>query len=364
MKLKDLLFEINKSIPFAIQEEYDNSGLLIGNPDTDISKGIICLDITEDVLDEAISEKCDVIISHHPLIFKGLKKITGVNYTERIIVKAIKNDIAIIAVHTNVDNYFSGVNFKLAQKIGLKDMQILLPKNGILKKLIVFCPASHADIVRNAIFDAGAGRIGNYDSCSFNIEGKGSFRPMDGTNPFVGEIEKLHIENEVRIETIIPSYLQNIIINKMIEAHPYEEVAFDIIPINNEHSMVGAGMIGNLENKLSEHDFMDLIKTNLNVPMLKHSRFLNRMISKVAICGGSGSFLLENAINKNADAFITADIKYNLFFEAENNLMLIDAGHFETEQFTSEVLFDIISKKFTNFALQISKKQYNSVHYY
>jgi dinuclear metal center YbgI/SA1388 family protein len=364
MKIKDLISELNKIIPFALQEDYDNSGLLIGNPDSNISKGIICVDVTEDVINEAISEKCDVIISHHPLIFKGLKKITGINYTERIIVKAIKNDIAIIAVHTNVDNYFSGVNYKLAQKIGLKDLQILLPKNDILKKLIVFCPINHADNVKNAIFGAGAGIIGNYDSCSFTIEGKGSFRPLDGTNPFIGKTNKLHIEEEVRIETIIPSYLQTNIINKMIEAHPYEEVAYDIIPLCNEHSMVGAGMIGNLENVLSEHDFMDLIKSTLNMPMLKHSRLSNKMISKVALCGGSGSFLLENAIKINADAFITADIKYNLFFEAENNLLLIDAGHFETEQFTSEVLFDIVSKKFTNFALQISKKQYNSVHYY
>ncbi|MBS4014139.1 MAG: Nif3-like dinuclear metal center hexameric protein [Bacteroidetes bacterium] len=364
IKLKEILAAINSDIPFALQEEYDNSGLIIGNPDNVVSKGLICVDITEDLIKEAINEKCNVIISHHPIIFKGLKSITGKNYVENVIIEAIKNDIAIISAHTNVDNYYYGVNRKLGEAIGLKNLRILAPKNEILKKLVVFCPKDHAEKVRDAIFNAGAGRIGNYDCCSYNIDGKGSFRAVEGANPFVGEVNKLHFEEEVRIETIFPDYIKHEIIKAMLKAHPYEEVAYDIYPLDNTFDRVGAGMIGVFEKPLNPKNFLDIVKEKLNIPVLKHSRIFAENISSVAICGGSGSVLLNHAVSQNADAFITADIKYNMFFEAENKLLLVDAGHFETEQFTSEVLYDVVSKKITNFALQISKKQYNSVHYY
>ncbi len=364
IKLREILHAINSEIPFALQEDYDNSGLIIGDPESVVNKGLICVDITENVVKEAIIEKCNVIISHHPIIFKGLKSITGKNYVEKVIIEAIKNDISIISAHTNVDNYFYGVNRKLGETLGLKKLRILAPKTEILKKLVVFCPKDHSEKVRDAIFNAGAGRIGNYDCCSYNLEGKGSFRALDGANPFVGKVNNLHFEEEVRIETIFPDYIKHEIIKAMIKAHPYEEVAYDIYPLDNAFDRVGAGMIGFLEKPINPKKFLDIVKAKLNIPILKHSRIFTGNISSVAICGGSGSTLLNHAVSQNADAFITADIKYNMFFEAENKLLLVDAGHFETEQFTSEVLYDVVSKKITNFALQISKKQYNSVHYY
>ena len=364
MKVKDLISAINLNVPFQLQEEYDNSGLLVGMPDAEISKGLICLDITEDIIEEAIREKCDVIISHHPLIFSGLKKITGESPADRIIIKAIKHDIAIIAVHTNIDNSYFGVNEKLASKLGLKDLKILSPQKGRLKKLVVFCPYDHADKVREAMFAAGAGVIGDYDKCSYNIEGKGSFRASENSNPFAGEKDKLHFEPEYRIETILPDYLTKKVVAEMINAHPYEEVAYDIYPIDNDFERAGAGMIGTLDNECSETEFLELVKNKLNVPTLRHSGLTNKKIKIVALCGGSGSFLLNAAINAKADIFITGDVKYHSFFEAQNNILLVDAGHFETEQFTSEVLYEIVSKKFTNFALRISKKQINPVNYF
>ncbi len=364
MKLKDLSKAINQNAAFSLQEDYDNSGIITGNPESEASGALICLDVTDEVIDEAISNKLNVIISHHPLIFNSLLKITGQNNVEKCIIKAIKHDISIIAAHTNLDNYYYGVNNMLAVSLGLQNLNILSPKKNLLKKLVVFCPNNHADKVREAMFSAGAGEIGDYDSCSYNLVGKGSFRGSDSTNPFVGKKGQLHFESEVRIETIVPGYLLNKVLNSMISAHPYEEVAYDIYPLDNDFDRAGAGMIGELEKPLNNKEFLNLIKNKLHIPYIRHSEHVSKTIKKVAVCGGSGSFLLNKAIQKNADAFITSDIKYNMFLEARNQLLLIDAGHFETEQFTSKVIYDIVSKNFTNFALQISKKQINAVNYY
>jgi dinuclear metal center YbgI/SA1388 family protein len=364
MKLKDIVKVFEQFAPFTLQEDYDNSGIQFGEPEAEVSKGLVCIDITEEVLKEAIEKKCDLIISHHPLIFRGIKKLTGSNYIERVLIEAIKKNISIVSVHTNLDIISEGVNLKLARKLGLKDTGILMSKKGVLKKLVTFCPGDHAEKVRSAIFNAGAGHIGEYDCCSYNIEGTGSFRAGENTDPFVGEKGQIHYEPEVRIETVLPAWLEKSVINSMITAHPYEEVAYDIYPLDNNYPKAGAGMIGSLDEPMAEIDFLNHIKEVLGVPFLRHSNFIDRKINRVAICGGSGSFLRDTAMSAGADAFVTADIKYHDFFDVNKKMLMIDAGHYETEQFTKEILYEIVSKKITNFALLISDQSSNPVRYF
>jgi dinuclear metal center YbgI/SA1388 family protein len=364
MKLKQILSAFDDHAPFSLQEDYDNSGIQFGDPESKVTRGLVCIDITEEIVEEAIEKKCDLIISHHPLIFKGIKKLTGRHYTERVLIEAIRSHINMISVHTNLDSVIAGVNMKLAQKIGLKDLMVLQARKGLLKKLVTFCPTDHAEKVRAAIFKAGAGVIGEYDCCSFNLDGKGSFRAGDTADPFVGEKGQIHYESEVRIETILPAWIENRVVSAMIDAHPYEEVAFDVYPLDNSFNKVGPGMIGNLSKPLSEKDFLNMIKEELGAPFLRHSEFTGKEIQKVAVCGGSGSFLRDHAMAAGADAFVTADIKYHDFFDVKNKMLMVDAGHYESEQFTKEILYEIVSKKITNFALLISDQSTNPVRYF
>ncbi len=364
MKLNEILGAFEQYAPFRLQEEYDNSGIQFGDPEGEITRGLVCIDITEEIINEAIEKECDLIISHHPLIFKGIKKLTGKHYTERVLIEAVRNNISIISVHTNLDSVSDGVNMKLATKIGLSELKVLQPRKGLLKKLITFCPTDHAEKVRAAIFKAGAGVIGEYDCCSFNLDGKGSFRAGDNTDPFIGEKGQIHYEPEVRIETILPAWLETMVVRAMIDAHPYEEVAFDIYPLDNSNANVGPGMVGILKNPLSEKDFLRMIKEELGLPFLKHSEFTGNEVRKVAVCGGSGSFLRDLAMASGADAFVTADVKYHDFFDVKNKILMVDAGHYESEQFTKEILYEIVSKKFTNFALLISDQSTNPVRYF
>jgi dinuclear metal center YbgI/SA1388 family protein len=361
MKIQEIINYLENVAPLSLQESYDNSGLLLGNPNQEIESALITLDVTEEVLDEAILKDHKLIIAHHPLIFKGLKRLTGNNITEKLVIKAIKNDIAIYAIHTNLDNMANGVNAKLGEKLGLTNLKILSPGASTLKKIIVFCPIDYADKVRQTMFEEGAGNIGNYDNCSFNSAGEGTFRANDGTNPFVGETGKLHSEKEIKIETVVPSYKLNDVIKAMIKAHPYEEVAFDIYPLENSFSGTGAGMIGELKQEILLIDYLKKIKQTLGAGALKYNATENHLIKNVAFCGGSGSFLIHNAYRAHADVFITADIKYHDFFEHINEMTIVDAGHYETEQFTKELLYEIIMEKFTTFALQISETSTNPV---
>jgi len=363
MKLREIIDRLNDFAPFVLQEGYDNSGIQIGDPGSDRRQGLICIDVTEKVLDEAISKGCDLIVAHHPLLFEGLKRIIGHSVVDKVVVKAIKHDIAIVSVHTNLDNISNGVNNKFSEAIGLKDLKILNPRKGILQKLVVFCPEDHADKVRNAIFEAGAGHIGEYECCSFNIAGSGTFRGSENTSPFVGEKEKLQFEPEIRIETILPGYLVSKVVKAMISAHPYEEVAYDLYLLDNTFSSVGAGMVGVLDAPVPEIELLRKIKDALRVPYLRHSEPTGRMVQRVAVCGGSGSFLKQAAINCGADAFITGDVKYHDFISVQSQILLVDAGHYETEQFTKELLHEILTKKITNFALLISEQDINPVRY-
>ncbi len=365
MRIKNITNYLEQIAPSGLQESYDNSGLLIGNQENEVNKVLISLDVTHDVLEEAIKNKCNLIISHHPLIFKGIKRLNGGNFVEDLVIKAIKNDISIFAIHTNLDNVSQGVNGALAKKIGLKNTRVLSAKTGELNKLVVFCPQTHAEEVRNSMLEAGAGHIGNYSHCSFNAVGKGSFKAGEGANPFVGEIEKIHFENEVRIETILPKRMISRVMDAMLAVHPYEEVAYDIYPLANTSENIGSGMIGNLDEETDTEEFLKTIKETLKASHFRHGPFHEgRKVKKVAICGGSGSFLMEAAYRQNADLFITGDLKYHDFFEYNGKMTLVDAGHYETEQFTKELLFDLLTKKFPNFALQISGINTNPVSFF
>ncbi len=364
MKIKEILFELEKLAPLSLQEDYDNAGLTVGNPENETEGCIICLDVGESTIDEAVSKNYGLIISHHPVIFKGLKRLTGQTMTERIVAKAIREDIAICSMHTNLDNIIEGVNRELCRQLGLVNTSILRKTGGLLRKLVTFCPSGDAEKVREALFKGGAGHIGEYDRCSFNTEGTGSFRAGENANPFVGEPGEFHFESETRIETIFPAYRQKSILGALFESHPYEEVAYDIYPLENEFNRAGAGMIGELEVKIPEEKFLQKIKDVLDIPFIRHSSLLGKMVGTVAVCGGSGSFLIQDAIQQHADFFISADIRYHQFFDADGKIVIVDAGHYETEQFTCNLLADYLKKKFANFAVQISETPVNPVKYF
>ncbi len=363
MILSEITSYLNSQFPLALQESYDNCGLLIGDTDTIISGALICLDITEEVLEEAIKKKCNLVVSHHPLIFSGIKSLTGRTDTERLVIKAIRQNIAIYALHTNLDNHHNGVNHFLCSKLGILKPEILKPLPDKLRKLVTFCPTSHAVKVRDAIFDAGAGHIGNYDCCSYCTSGEGTFRALSGADPFVGEPWKLHTEPELRIETIFPAFLENNLISALKKAHPYEEVAYDIYPLTNNLESVGAGMIGTLSQAIDAEEFLLSVKEILQIGCIRHTNLKNKKIQRIAVCGGSGSFLINDAISCNADIYMTGDIKYHEFFTPENKMILADIGHFESEQFTKELIYNFLKKKFTTFALFISGTNTNPVNY-
>jgi dinuclear metal center YbgI/SA1388 family protein len=363
MILADLITFLEKLAPTHYQENYDNSGLLLGDPEKTITRALIAVDVTEAVIEEAIQNKCDLIVSHHPLIFKGLKRLTGSTYVERLVIKAIQYNLAIYAIHTNLDNVQAGINRILGQKLGLDKLRILAPKKDLLCKLVTFCPIKDAEHVRKALFEEGAGRIGEYDSCSFNLEGTGSFRGSEDSDPHVGEKGKLHYEPEVRIETILPRYLEKRVVNALITAHPYEEVAYDIYPLGNEFTAVGSGMIGELQKEMDELDFLQTVKKAVGASCIRYSQPTGQKIKKVAFCGGSGSFLIQEAKRQKAQAFITGDLKYHDFFEGEQSLLIADVGHYESEQFAKELIGAEITKNFSNFAVLISEAGRNAVNY-
>jgi dinuclear metal center YbgI/SA1388 family protein len=363
MKLKEITNCLEQFAPLAYQESYDNSGLICGDDNMDITSALICLDSTEEVIDEAIAKGCNLVIAHHPIVFSGIKKFTGKNYVERTIIKAIKNDIAIYAAHTNLDNVYNGVNAKIAEKLGLSNCSVLLPKNDLLKKLIVYCPEEAAEKVRAALFEVGAGSIGNYDECSFNVNGIGTFRAGIETTPYVGEQGKQHREKEVKIETVYPSFMESRLLKALFNSHPYEEVAYDIMTLENKNERVGSGIIGELTEETDALTFLNYLKITMNAAGVRYTTLSNKKIKKVAVCGGSGSFLLEQAIKKEADVFVTADFKYHQFFDAENRIVIADIGHYESEQFTVELFYEILKKKFNTFALLISSTNTNPINY-
>ncbi|CAN5833758.1 Nif3-like dinuclear metal center hexameric protein [soil metagenome] len=364
MKIQDITSLLEKLAAPSLQEPYDNSGLLTGNDSCECTGIVVSLDVTEDIVNEAIEKKANLIVAHHPIIFKGLKKITGKNYVEQTIIKAIKNDIAIYAIHTNLDNVIHGVNGKIADMIGLVNRQVLLPKENLLQKLAVFVPSDHKQKLLEALFAAGAGNIGNYNECSFTIAGTGSFKAGENTNPFVGVVGERHYEAETRIEVIFPAWLQRQVLDAMKYAHPYEEIAFDIYRLNNPYGHTGGGLLGELENEVDETIFLEQLKKTFKLSIIRHTAFRGKPVKKIALCGGAGSFLTGAAKLAGADVFISSDIKYHEFFDAEGRLLLADIGHYESEQFTIDLLFDILREKFPNFAVLKTGVNTNPVKYF
>ncbi|MFK5855879.1 MAG: Nif3-like dinuclear metal center hexameric protein [Bacteroidota bacterium] len=363
MLIGDITNYLEQLAPLALQESFDNSGLLIGTKESVLNKILITLDVSEEVIMEAVKKDCNLIIAHHPIIFKGLKKLTNSNLTEKLVVMAVKSDIAIYAIHTNLDNVTGGVNSILAQKLGLINTRILSPKNGGLNKIVCFCPSEYTERIQNAMFISGAGNIGNYDSCSYISSGIGTFKPLQGSNPFVGEKDHLHEEKENRIEVIVPTHNLNKVVEAMIVAHPYEEPAFDIYTLSNTNNTVGSGLIGELEESIPIEEYLNTVKKVLGTKYIKHNKLIGRPVKNVAICGGSGAFLIDVAARNNADVFITGDIKYHEYFEHAGNMTVADAGHYETEHPVKELIYALLKEKFPNFALQISEESANPISF-
>jgi len=362
--INEIIRAIEKFAPTAYQETYDNCGLITGNAEWNCN-GVLCtLDATEEIVMEAKQKNCNLIVAHHPIIFGGLKKINGNNYVEKAVIASIKNDIAIYAVHTNLDNVITGVNDKMAEALGLINKKILLPKQNQLTKLYTFVPIEHIEKIKTAVFNVGGGNIGNYSECSFSVEGMGTFKASDGTNPFVGEIGKQHSEKELKIEIIFPSYLQSKIVNALIAAHPYEEVAYDLIPLANTYEQVGSGLIGELIEPLEEKNFLAKIKSAFGLEAIKHTQLLKKKVKKVAICGGAGSFLISKALAAKADFYITSDVKYHEFFDANNRMVIADIGHWESEQFTPDLIITVLRSNFPTFAVLKSETRTNPVQYF
>lgn len=364
MQVKDICKAIESIAPLFYQEDYDNAGLIIGNPEQEVTQILLCLDSTETVIDEAISKGCNLVVAHHPLIFKGLKKINGKNDVERTVIKAIENKIAIYAAHTNLDNVLSqGVNQKFAQKLGLKNVKILQEKSNQLVKIVFYTPSEALESLKEVLFSAGAGQIGQYSECSFATQGLGTFKPETGANPALGEIGVRTQDHEFKVEAIAPSYIANKVVSELKKAHPYEEMAYEIIPLSNQNQGIGAGVLGELEIAMNPSDFLNFVKKSLNLEVIKHTSF-DKEIKKVALCGGSGSFLLNSAMRSNADVYITADVKYHEFFDAIGTLMFCDIGHYESEISTLELFYEEIQDKFPNFAVHFCETSTNPIHYH
>lgn len=363
MKISQIIAELEEYAPLSLQESFDNSGLQTGDVSAEVRGVLLCLDVTEAVVDEAIKKGCNLIISHHPLLFKPLNKLTGKTYIERCVIKACKHDVVIYASHTNMDNAFGGINHHLAGKIGLQNVRALSPKKDCLLKLITFVPEAQAETVRNALFDAGAGQIGKYDLCSFNVSGSGTFRAGMDAHPYIGSVGKLHTEPEIRIETIVPAYKKSSVLRALLAAHPYEEPAYDFYSLENEWAQAGSGIVGELPNPESETSFLQKLKTVFGLKALKHSPFTGKQIRKVALCGGSGAFLIPDAIACGADIFITGEAKYNDYYDVENRVLLAVIGHYESEVDAKEIFYSIVTKKNTTFAVHFSTANTNPVNF-
>ena len=363
MKIKEITNFLEEIAPLHYQETYDNSGLLVGDRENSVTGALITLDCTEDVVEEAILKNCNLIIAHHPIIFGSLNKITGKNYVERVIIKAIRNNISIYAIHTNLDNVYNGVNSKIAEKLGLKKCKILRPNSKFIKQLAVYCPSTHSESLKNSLLECGAGEFRNYDNCSFSVVGKGTFRPKEGSNPFLGNINKTEEVKEEKLDFFYNLKDESALLECLFMNHPYEQVAYQTYSLDNVSSEIGSGMIGELENEIEVGKFLNHIKDKMQTNSIRHTKLVHKKIKKVAVCGGSGSFLLDDAKNHNADIFISSDFKYHEFFDADGAIIIADIGHFESEQYTKELIYDMLREKFTKFAVQLSKVNTNPINY-
>lgn len=363
MKLKEIINYLQEWAPLNLQEGYDNSGLIVGQDSMEVNGALVCLDSTEEVIDEAIENGINLVIAHHPIVFKGLKRFNGKDYVERVVMKAIKHDIALYAIHTNLDNVFSGVNGMISDRLGLQNLRVLAPKSDTLMKYRVYVPQTHIQQVSDAVLSV-AGKIGDYEECSFQWEGTGTYKALDGANPFSGEIGKRHREKEIAVEAVVNAWQVGSLLSAVGQAHPYEEVAYDLWPVSQKNKEVGAGMVGELESPMTPEAFFDELKSQLGVHVVRHTQLLSDSVKRIAVCGGSGSFLLGAAKGANADVFVTADFKYHQFFDAENDIVIADIGHYESEHHVMQWIQAKLNQKFANFAVRLTEKNTNPVLYY
>ncbi|MDG1762742.1 MAG: Nif3-like dinuclear metal center hexameric protein [Flavobacteriaceae bacterium] len=362
--IKNIINIVDQWAPPAYAEDFDNVGLLVGDPSGECSGILVSLDCIEGVVDEAITEKCNLIICFHPIIFSGLKKITGKDYVERVVLKAIRHDIAIFALHTRLDNHPEGVNKVLIEKLGVSNSKVLIPKPSGIKKLNTYVPKEHSGKVLESLHKAGAGALGNYSDCSFTLEGRGQFKGNEASTPHLGKpLEKINVD-ETQIQVVFESHLSPLVEKALLTSHPYENVAFEIYSLDNTLPSIGMGRIGSLKQSMDEEMFLNLIKTKLNPKGIRHSPLIGRKIQTIAVLGGSGSFAISQAKQQKADAFITADLKYHQFYQGETEVLLIDVGHYESEQFTKNLIFDYLIKKMPNFAIVLSRTKTNPVNYF
>jgi dinuclear metal center YbgI/SA1388 family protein len=364
MTVKSVAQILEELAPLEHAEDFDNVGLLVGDSAMEISGILVTLDTLESVVDEAIAKDCNLIVSFHPIIFKGLKKITGKNYVERTVLKAIQNNIAVYAIHTALDNSSNGVNAKICEVLGLGDTQILIPKKDTIRKLTTYIPSAVADDLKEKLFKAGAGNIGNYSNCSFALEGTGSYKAGANSNPTIGEIGKTHFEKETMINVTYLKSSESNVLNALMKHHPYEEIAYEVYSLENQNQHIGMGMIGELKEAIPELSFLRHLKKTMGAQVVRHSVLRNKPVKKVAVLGGSGAFAIGAAKAAGADVFVTADVKYHQFYEAENKMVIADIGHFETEQFTKNLLVDYLTKKIPNFAIHLSESITNPIKYF
>lgn len=363
MQIREITQYLESLAPLSSQTNFDNCGLIVGDEKTEINSVLISLDCTEEIVDEAIKKGCGLIISHHPIVFKGLKKLNGKNYVEKTVIKAIQNNIGIYAIHTNLDHYKFGVNYEISKRLNLQNIRILDAVESTLYKVAFYVPNDQKNEVVNSVFEAGAGHIGNYSECSFQTNGIGTYKPEENSNPFEGEQGKRSKVEETKVEVLVNSHHLYKVIGELKNSHPYEEVAYDIIPLKNNNEFEGSGMIGELENPIDEMEFLKFIKKEFNCGCIRHTSLLNKKIKKVALCGGAGSFLLNKAMREKADIFITGDFKYHEFFDAENRILIADIGHFESEQYTIQLISDVLKKKFLTFAVHLTEVITNPIKY-
>ena len=363
LQVREVVQHLESLAPPAYQESYDNSGLLTGDPGMEVKGILVTLDCTEAVVEEAVERNCNMIVAHHPIIFRGLKRLTGSNYVERTVITAIRHNVAIYAIHTNLDNVHTGVNKKICDKIGLVNTRILVPRSQVLTKLVTFIPNEHTGTVLSALYEAGAGQIGNYENCSFSVDGRGTFKPNEKASPVIGEKNVQEVVEETRVELIFPSHLQSAILGALKRSHPYEEVAFYLTSLANPNQEVGSGMIGELQSPQEPSEFLKRLKLSMDLKVIRHTRLLDQPIKRVAVCGGAGSFLLPYARHAGAQVYISADFKYHEFFDAEDQLVIADIGHYESEVYTKELLGEVLIKKFPNFAINFSRTVTNPISY-
>ncbi|MDR2122964.1 MAG: Nif3-like dinuclear metal center hexameric protein [Flavobacteriaceae bacterium] len=363
-KVADIIKIVQDLAPEANAENFDNVGLLVGELEANVTGILVTLDCLEKVVDEAIQKNCTMIVTFHPILFSGIKSVTGKNYVERTVIKAIKNTISIYAIHTNLDVAKEGVNYEICNRLGIKNTRPLLPKTRCIKKLQTYIPAADFHEVQQALFKAGAGEIGNYKNCSFRVRGKGTFMPTEGSHPFIGETNKLEEAEEIMLSVIFEDFKQTEILKALRESHPYEEIAYEIYTLDNENQDLGMGRVGELDNEISEEEFLKRLKESLPTNCIRHTALRHKPVKKVAVLGGSGSFAIKNAVSARADVFVTADVKYHEFFQAEGKMILADIGHYESEQFTKDLLYNYLKNNLEDLPIHISEINTNPVHYY